>query len=247
MVAPNAVEARDLLAFPGGDNETDTVFAGVHFNLTTLRHWNYTFYSNQTLSNGSHCFLTFAPYEPKLVYDNGTFVNATWCYVPLGSIGTHGYVGIAFAVLYGLALVLSLTALSKHGAHHLPVEKRFYPIGRRWQWYWACFVCGCALVSLIANVDIERYYLQELPIVLTIFFWFLLCQGTLALAWEAVRHWGSWLERQFIDPNPFVYREDDRRAQVEFWLPLWFYFWVWLVRVPGQRRVGMPTAYACLL
>ncbi|KAM4055738.1 hypothetical protein HRG_008408 [Hirsutella rhossiliensis] len=219
---------RGLLDFPGGDNASDTVFAGVHLNQTTLRHWNYTYYSNETLSNGSHCFLTFAPYQPAFVYTNGSFVNATWCYVAIDHIGTRGYVGIGFAVLYGLALILSLTLLAKHGARYLPVEKRFYPIGRRWQWYWGCFVCACALVSLISNVDIDRYYLQELPIVLAIFFWFLLCQGTLALTWEAVRHWGSWLERQFIDPNPFVYRIDDRRAQVEFWLPLWFYFWVWL-------------------
>ncbi|EQL01595.1 hypothetical protein OCS_02686 [Ophiocordyceps sinensis CO18] len=206
----SALEGRSLLDFPRGDNESDTVFARVHFNLTTLRHFNYTHYSNQTISNGSHCFLTFAPYQPAYLYTNGSFVGATWCYVAIDPIGTRGYVGIGFAALYGLALILALTLLAKHGARYLPVEKRFYPISRRWQWYWGCFVCACALVSLISNVDIDRYFLQELPIVLTIFFWFLLCQGTLGLTWEAVRHWGSWLERQYIDPNPFVYRSDER-------------------------------------
>lgn len=70
--------------------------------------------------------------------------------------------------------------------------------------------------------------MQELPIVITCFFWFLICQGTTALVWEAVRHWGSWQERQFIDPNPFILPLDDKRAKMEFWLPMWFYFWTWL-------------------
>ncbi|KND89076.1 Uncharacterized protein C56F8.12 [Tolypocladium ophioglossoides CBS 100239] len=221
-------DARDLLAFPGGDNNTDTVFGGIHFNTTTLKYWNYTYYSNQTLSNGSECWLTFPPYEPQLLLTNGSFVNATSCYNSILPIRSRGYTGIGFAVFFSLALVLTVTLLAKHGALYLPKERRFYPIGRRWQWYWACFVCACALVSLFTNVDIDRYYLQELPIIVSVFFWFLMCQGTLALTWEAVRHWGSWLERQYVDPNPFICRDGDRRSQIEFWMPLWFYFWLWM-------------------
>ncbi|PNY29624.1 Uncharacterized protein TCAP_00461 [Tolypocladium capitatum] len=221
-------DARDLLAFPGGDNDTDTVFGGVHFNTTTLHHWNYTYYSNRTLSNDSECWLTFPPYEPQLLLTNGSFVNATSCYNSVNPIGSRGYTGIGFSVFFGLGLVLTVTVLAKHGALYLPKERRFYPIGRRWQWYWACFVCACALVSLFTNVDVDRYYLQELPIIVSIFFWFLTCLGTVALTWEAVRHWGSWLERQYVDPNPFIYSNGDRRSQVEFWTPLWFYFWLWM-------------------
>lgn len=223
------INPRDVISFPEGDNDTDTVFGGVHFNLTTLQHFNYTHYSNNTISNGSKCWLTFEPYQPALLYTNGSFVNATKCYSAIEPVGLRGFVGIGFAVAYGICLVLTITVLAKHGKMYLPKERRFYPIGRRWQWYWAIFVCAAALISLLTNVDVDRYYLQELPITLTVFFWFLMCMGTTALVWEAVRHWGSWQERQFIDPNPFVYREDDRRATVEFWLPLWFYLWVWLV------------------
>ncbi|PHH64279.1 hypothetical protein CDD81_4763 [Ophiocordyceps australis] len=251
-------DARDLIALPGGDNDTDTVFEGVHFNVTTLNHWNYTHYSNGTLSNGSNCWLTFAPYQPKLLLNNGTFVNATRCWSAIDPIGLRGYIGIGFAAAYGIALVLTLTALTKHGRLYLPKETRFYPIGRRWQWYWACFTCACALISLFTNIDVDRYYVQELPIIIHVFFWYLVCMGTLALVWESVRHWNSWLERQFIDPNPFIYRDDDRRASIEFWLPLWFYFWVWmnfflvvprswnfakLQRSPDQTRdIAIPSA-----
>ncbi|KAK2616592.1 hypothetical protein QQS21_000415 [Conoideocrella luteorostrata] len=220
---------RDNSTYPPGDNKTDTNISGVHLNASALSYWNYTFFpGNNTISNGSDCYLTFSPYQPAFVHANGSFVNATSCYSPINSIGVRGFTGIGVGVTYGLAIVLTLVSLAKHGALHLPTTRRFYPIGRRWQWYWACFVSACALVSLFTNVDIERYYLQDLPIILSIFFWFLLCQGSLALVWEAVRHWGSWLERQYVDPNPFVYREDDRRAKIEFWLPLWFYFWVWM-------------------
>ncbi|KAM5341676.1 hypothetical protein ACJ41O_014707 [Fusarium nematophilum] len=224
-----SIQARDLvLDWPKGDNSSDTQFEGVHLNLTTLEHFNYTYYSNFTVSNGSKCYLTFEPYQPALLYENGSWVNATKCYTAINPIGTRGHVGIGVAVAYGLALVLTLTVLTKHGKMYLPREKRFYPVGRRWQWYWACFICAAALIGLFIAVDVDRYYLQELPITVTVFFWYLLCMGTLALTWEAVRHWGVWQERQYIDPNPFSLREDDRRAKVEFWLPLWFYFWVWM-------------------
>lgn len=234
MVRYEIFDARDLLAFPGGDNSTDTVFGGIHFNLTTLEHWNYTYYSNGTLSNNSRCYLTYEPYQPQLLISNGTFINATKCYSAVDPIGVRGYTGIGFAAVYAVGLMLTLTALAKHGRLYLPKEKRFYPIGRRWQWYWACFVCACALISLFTNIDIDRYHVVELPIIVTSFFWFLICQGTIALVWESVRHWGSWQERQFIDPNPFVYRTDDRRAKVEFYLPLWFYFWTWMVSFPSN-------------
>ncbi|TWU70843.1 hypothetical protein ED733_001692 [Metarhizium rileyi] len=234
MIHFDIFDARDLLfrrdaSFPPGSNSSDTVIGGIHFNSTALDNNNYTFYpGNNTLSNVSDCYLVFAPYSPVLVRANGSFVNATTCYSSINPIGTRGFTGIALGVMYGLAIVLSLVALAKHGALYLRTTKRFYPIGRRWQWYWACFVSACAIISLFSNVEIERYYLQDLPIILAVFFWFLMCMATTALVWESVRHWGSWLERQFIDPNPFVYREDDRRAKFEFWLPLWFYFWTWM-------------------
>lgn len=224
------LRVRQLMDFPKGANASDTEFAdGQHFNLTTLKHWNYTYYNNHTVSNGSRCYLTYMPYiGPAVLEENGTWVNATKCWTAVKHIGVRGNTGIGMAVAFGVALVLILTALAKHGRLYLPVDRRFYPIGRRWQWYWGCFICGAALISLLVNVDVDRYYLQELPIIVTVFFWFLICNGTVALVWEAVRHWGSWQERQYVDPNPFVYRQDDRRSQVEFWLPLIFYFWNWL-------------------
>ena len=86
-----------------------------------------------------------------------------------------------------------------------------------------------AMISGITDVDVDRYYLPELPIVLANFFWFLMLPTTMAVVWESVRHWGSWQERQMVDPNPFLLRQDDRRSKVEFYLPLVFYFFFWMV------------------
>lgn len=109
---------------------------------------------------------------------------------------------------------------------YLPAEKRFRPVGRRWQWYWTSLASVMALISLFTNVDVDRYYIVELPIVLTCFFWYLMQMCTMAAVWEAVRHWGSWMERQYVDPNPFVFSLEDRRATIEFFIPLAFYlFW----------------------
>ncbi|KAL2751880.1 hypothetical protein ACRALDRAFT_1066349 [Sodiomyces alcalophilus JCM 7366] len=219
---------RDLIPFPTGRNGSDTAIHNVHFNLTTLREWNYTLYTNGTLSNGSRCYLTPPPYTPVELLSNGTFVNATSCYNPVDPIGPRAATGVAFGVAYGLCLIGILVNLNKHGRLHLPAEKRFRPIGRRWQWYWAIWVVATAFVGLFTTVDVDRFRVVGLPIILTSFFWFLMQQGAMALVWEAVRHWGSWQERQFIDPDPFVLPDDDRRSKVEFWLPLWFYLWLWL-------------------
>lgn len=223
------INVRDLLAFPHGDNSSDTLVNGIHFNLTTLNHWNYTYYSNGTFSNGSSCFLLFEPYEPKLLLQNGTFVNSTSCYSPVRQIGARAQAGLAFACFFALSIMFTFINLRKHGKLYLPTEKRFRVIGRRFQWYWMLFVAALAIISGITGVDVDRYYLPDLPIILTNFFWFLMLPNTMAIVWESVRHWGSWQERQMVDPNPFSLRQDDRRAKVELYLPLVFYFFAWLV------------------
>lgn len=226
----SVLDARDVVQWPGGDNASDTVIAGVHLNKTALEFWNYTLFSNGTLSNGSSgwCELVFSPYQPKYVFTNGSFVNSTSCYSPVNPISTRGYISIALAVLYGLCLMFTLIVLTKHGRMYLPTEKRFRPVGRRWQFYWMCWMCATGFVSVIMNIDVDRYYLPQAPIVVTAFFWMLLNWGTLACVWEAVRHWGSWMERQYIDPDPFALRMDDRRAKIEFYAPLFFYLFLWL-------------------
>src|SRR5437763_13731293 len=95
------LEVRDLLQFPNGDNATDTLINGVHFNRTALNHWNYTLYSNGTLSNGSNCWLTFKEYKPSLLL-NGTFLNATSCYSPIGPIQGRGIISLVFGVSFGI-------------------------------------------------------------------------------------------------------------------------------------------------
>lgn len=221
------------IPYPAGDNDTDTVFSGNHFDLTVLTDYEYRVYENGTISNGSKCFLTFEPYTfVDLISINGTFVNGTSCHTAIEPIGARSITGIIMAALFGVSLILILTCLAKHGRQYLPREKRFYPIGRRWQWYWGCWVCACALISLFMNIDVDRFRVQGLPLTVTVFFWYLMCMGTMALTWEAVRHWASWLERQYLDPDPFALRDDDRRSKVEFYLPLWFYLLVWMVGTP---------------
>jgi hypothetical protein len=229
---------RDLVAFPPGDNSSDTLIGGIHWNLTTLEQWNYQYYSNGTFSNGSLCFVVFEPYTPFLL-PNGTFLNTTSCYSPIEPLGTRSKIGLAFACLFAASIMFTFINLRKHGKSYLPTEKRFRLIGRRWQWYWMLAVAAFAIISSITNVDVDRYYLSELPIVLSNFFWFLMMPSTLAVVWESVRHWGSWQERQMIDPNPFLLRQDDRRSKVELYLPLLFYFCFWMVSLSS---LFMPPA-----
>ena len=92
-------QARELLQLPDNpNNATDTVINGIHFNRTALDFFNYTLYSNGTLSNWTNCWLTFDIYRPHML-PNGTFLNATSCYSPIKGISQRGGVGIAFASL----------------------------------------------------------------------------------------------------------------------------------------------------
>lgn len=222
------MDVRELLPFPVGDNSTNTFIEGVYWNLTTLKYWNYTYYSNGTFSNGSFCFVIFKPYTPYLL-ENGTFLNGTSCYSPINPLRARSIVGLVFAVLLGFSLIPTLANLRKHGRLFLPSEKRFRAIGRRWQWYWMIVVAALAIISGITEIDVDRYYLPQLPLILTNFFWFLMLPTTMAVVWESVRHWGSWQERQIIDPDPFLLSQYDKRSQTEFYLPLVFYFFFWMV------------------
>ncbi|KAN0101448.1 Protein of unknown function (DUF2434) domain containing protein [Hyaloscypha variabilis] len=224
------LDFRELLAtrdFPPGDNSSDTLIAGEHFNLMTLNYWNFTYYSNGTFSNGSSCFLAFEPYTPQLL-SNGTFLNATSCYSPINPMHTRAKAGLFFACFFALSIMFTMVNLRKHGKLFLPREKRFHAIGRRWQWYWMLVVAVFGIISAFTGVDVDRYYVPEIPIVLTNFFWFLMLPTTMCIVWESVRHWGSWQERQLVDPDPFTLRQDDRRSKIEFWMPLVFYFFAWM-------------------
>jgi hypothetical protein len=86
-----------------------------------------------------------------------------------------------------------------------------------------------AIISSIAGIDVDRYYLPELPIVISSIFWYLMMSATMATVWESVRHWDSWQERQMVDPNAYLLQPCGRRNKAELYLPLAFYFFLWMV------------------
>lgn len=162
--------------------------------------------------------------------DNGTWLSATTCYVPYYGISPRGKACIAMGVFFGLTIIPSLMNLKKHGAQFLREDKRFRLVGRRWQWYWMLFVAASGLISLFTGVDIDRYYLQQLPIMLHAFFYTLMVPGALAMVWEGTRHWGSWEERQAVDADVYAYQRvhENGARNVEVYAPLVFYLFAWL-------------------
>ncbi|KAI9801703.1 MAG: hypothetical protein M1833_002385 [Piccolia ochrophora] len=221
------LDLRELLQFPAGDNATDVLINNVHFNRTALEFFEYSWYDNGTISNRSACYLIFENFKP-VMFSNGTFVNATSCYDPFYRIRARGSLGIVFAVLFGATIVSSLVNLRKLGRRFLPAEKRFRAVGRRWQWYWLIFVGANGVISGFMGIDVDRAYMQSLPIILQNFFYFMMTAGIMAAVWEGVRHWGSWQERQICDREPFSLRQDDKRSKREFFMPLIFYLFAFL-------------------
>jgi hypothetical protein len=223
------LQLRDLVPYPGnGDNLTDTVVNGVHFNKTALDFFNYTLYSNNTISNVTKCYLIFGEYQPSILA-NGSFIKGTDCSAPILPVKLRGKLGAVFGALFGICIMFTLVNLKRHGQQFLREDKRFRLIGRRWQWYWMLITAACGMISTITSVDVDRNYLQDLAIILQGFFFMVMGQATVATIWEGVRHWGSWQERQIYDRDPFSLPQDDRRGRVEFYMPLAFYFFDFLV------------------
>lgn len=179
---------RDVVPYPSGTNASFTVINGAPFNKSALSEFGYHLYENHTISNATQCYLIFDAFRPALVH-NGTWLNATSCYVPYHPIATRGSLSILFGALFGMVIVLTMITLRKHGKLYLRETKRFRVVGRRWQWYWMLFVAACGMISALTGVDIDRYYLQDLPLILQSFFFTLMVPGTLAMVWEATRHW----------------------------------------------------------
>lgn len=217
------------LAFPPGDNSTDTIISTTHFNLTTLLHFHYTLYTNSTLSNETNCILVLPPYTPPLLLLNGTFPNSTSCYLPLLPLRTQGLTALTTGIFFALTTILTLVNLRKHGRSFLPRTKRWSVISRRWQWYWMLFVAVCGTISTMTGIDVDRDYTQSTALMLRSFFYTLMFPGMLAAGWEATRHWNSWQERQICEADPFALRPHDMRSRKEFYMPLVFYLFDWLV------------------
>ncbi|KAL7268530.1 hypothetical protein RUND412_008843 [Rhizina undulata] len=208
-------------------NSSFVQYDGQFFNQTLLNEFNYTIYSNGTLSNASNCFLLFDTYMPVLI-ENGTVYNGTSCYSPIDPIRARAILGIVFGVLFGTIIVLGITSLRKHGLSYLPVEKKFKLVSRRWQWYWLVTSAACGLISGLMAIDVDRDYLQSTALILQSIFYYVTLPATLAAVWEMTRHWGSFLERQMVDEDAFIFSQEDTRSKIEFYMPLVFYLFAFL-------------------
>ena len=186
----DVVTARDQTQFVTGANSSEVIINGQSYNRTILDLYNFTTFSNDTLSNGSWCYLTKpSVMNMPVIFSNGSIVNGTSCYFPYYGIQERGSIGIAFGVLFGFSIAFTLVCLRKHGSLFLPQEKRFRAIGRRWQWYWMLYVATCGIISCVSAVDVDRDYLQSSAMVIQTLFWYLMVPGLLATVWEGARHW----------------------------------------------------------
>lgn len=181
---------RAIESYQPGTNASDVIINQVHFNLPTLDHYNYTLYTNGTLSNGSNCYLTFNNFRPYMFPTNGSFVNGTSCYSPIHPVGRHAAVGMGFALAFVLSIICTLANLRKHGRRFLPRDgSRIGPVGRRWKWYWVGALGVCGTVGSFMGVDVDRDHVQGAPLVIQSVFFTLLIPVMLAAVWEGVRHW----------------------------------------------------------
>ncbi|GAQ42809.1 hypothetical protein AtubIFM55763_009374 [Aspergillus tubingensis] len=213
---------RAVVPFEAGANATDVLINEVHFNRTALNYYHYTLFSNGTLSNGTDCYLAFNQFQPHM-NENGTFVNGTSCYAPIRDMGRHASAGLAFAFMFVFAIVFTLINMRKHSRRYLPADRRWTLLGRRAKWIWMLFIAACGTISCFMSIDVDRGYIVSVPLILQSVFYTLLTPGMMAAVWEAVRHWGSWQERQIYDRDPYAFQVSSSRQGQEFVLPLVFY------------------------
>lgn len=210
-------------------NSTDVSFDGTTaFNESLLNEFNYTIYSNGTLSNGTQCVLAFGIYNPVML-PNGTILNGTSCDSPIKSIRVRGAIGIVFAVIFAGFIMWGLVNLRKHGKAYLPPQKQFRLVSRRWPWYWMIFTAAVGCISCFMAIDVDRDYIPGTAIILQSVFYYVSLPTILAAVWEMTRHWGNFEERKILDENPFALKDDDKRSKIEFYMPLIFYLFGFMV------------------
>ncbi|KAK6352683.1 hypothetical protein TWF730_009496 [Orbilia blumenaviensis] len=211
------------------------------FNATTLQQYGYIIYPNNTISNYSSCVLAFGGYIPTVI-SNGSWYNSTGCDTPVRPIRTRGTIGIVTAIIFGIALVLSLVALNKHGKSFLPAEKRFRLVGRRWPWYWCIITASVGLVSGFTAVDVDRVWVLGTAAIFHFIFYLVTLPTCLAAVWEMTRNWASFEERKGVDEDFTMYRQDDLRSKIEFYEPLIFYLFNFLSFFLSILRAWNPIA-----
>lgn len=192
--------------------------------LTQIAIWG-----NGTLSNStSNCYLVFGIFDVSF-FPNGTTYNGTSCNSSIKKIGVRGGLGVMFGILFGLCIVLGITALGKQGKSYLPLEKYFLLVSRRWPWYWCMVAATCGCIASFVGVDVDRDYLQGTGLILHNIFYYVTLPAMLGSVWEMVRHWGSLCERILLDEDPWRFVNTDLRSTIEFYLPLVFYLFAFLV------------------
>ena len=166
---------------------------------------------------------------------NGT-VHGTKCDAPIHSIYIRGGLGIAFGILFMLMIIFGITGLRKHGQLHLPLDRNFKPVGRRWQWYWLLVSATVAIVSGFTAVDIDRVSIQGTSLILHSLFYYCMLPTILASIWEMTRHWGSFCERQLAEEDAFRFLHGDTRYKIELYMPIAFYLFAFMV----SRGIFIP-------
>lgn len=172
--------------------------------------------------------------------ENGTIINGTKCDSPVDNIETRGALGITFAVLFATFIMWGLVNLRKHGQSHLPVEKQFRLVSRRWPYYWLIFTAAVGCISGFMAIDVDRDRIPGTAIILQSVFYYVSLPMILAAVWEMTRHWGSFEERKVLDEDPFALQAEDRRSKFEFYLPLIFYLFGFLTFFMSVLRTWTP-------
>lgn len=180
---------RAIAPYEPGANASDVIINQIHFNRTALDHYNYTLYTNGTLSNDSNCYLAFQHFRPYMFPTNGSFVNGTSCYAPIHPVSRHASAGMAFALMFMTSLLFSLANVRKHSRLFLAVDKRWNPLGRRCKWYWLLGLGICGTIGCFMSIDVDRDHVQSAPLVIQCVFYSLLTPVMLAAVWETVRNW----------------------------------------------------------
>lgn len=197
------------------------------YNQSTLDFFNYTIFSNGTVSNGSNCYLSFGQFHP-ILYSNGSWDNQTSCDYPVYSIKARGGVGMAWAVLLVVLIPLTLFNLRKHGRLYLEESRQFRRISRKGQWYWLFVLQALGAISGFFSIDIDRDYIQGSSLTSYGAIYSATLPVSLAVVWELTRHWSSFEERKIHDEDPFRFPPSKDRTRAHILMPIVFYLFAFL-------------------
>lgn len=180
--------------------------------------YNYSVYSNGTISNFTNCYLINDEHTP-IIESDGMIYNGQSCDSPVKSLASHGAVGIVTACFCFFLIPLLLVNIAKYWKGKPPLLKR------RMEFIWITLLILALAVGGFAYIDVDRNLVQGAAMKIFSFTFQTALPISIAILWHVISTYGFGLYRQriVVGKHAAHFSLDHWIFVVEYYAPIVFY------------------------